>query len=86
MLGGTTTRTTEIIPRGPTCNNSIKKMIAKPTTINNDSVQLSDTVTAHHCSNNTKVSSTGVLETPFDVVTLIEDDSKPKCRDQPSDL
>ncbi len=84
LLGGTTTRVTEIIPRGPTCNSSIKKMIAKP--INNDSVQLSDTMPGHHISNSTKISSTGVLETPFDVVTLIEDDSKPKCRDQPSDL
>lgn len=86
LLGGTTTRVTEIIPRGPTCNSSIKKMTAKPTTTNDDSVQLSDTVAAHHISNSTKVSSTGVLETPFDVVTLIEDDSKRKCRDQPSDL
>lgn len=86
LLGGTTTRVTEIIPRGPTCNSSIKKMTSKPTTTNNDSVQLSDTVATHHISNSTKISSTGVLETPFDVVTLIEDDSKPKCRDQPSEL
>lgn len=86
LLGGTTTRVTEIIPRGPTCNSSIKKMPAKPL-VNNDSVQLSDTTpAAHHNSNNTKISSTGVLETPFDVVTLIDDDSKPKCRDQTSDL
>lgn len=86
LLGGTSTRVTEIIPRGPTCNSSIKKMTGKPTTINSDSLQLNDTVTQHHISNSTKVSSTGVLETPFDVVTVIEDDSKPKCRDPPSDL
>ncbi|KAG4068843.1 hypothetical protein HA402_004991 [Bradysia odoriphaga] len=86
LLDGTTTRVTEIIPRGPTCNSSIKKPIVKPLTVNNDSVQLSDTVNGHQTTSSTKISSTGVLETPFDIETLIEGSSEAKCRDQPSEL
>lgn len=85
LLPGQSTKITEIIPRGPTFNDSLRKGIKVKIQRKNDGFDLNNvqqqqqqhqtaaetTVCAVGISSSeTKVLSSGVLETPFDVITL----------------
>lgn len=78
LLPAQSTKVTEIIPRGPTFNDSIRKGVKVKIQKRSDGFDMNNvpqgsetTVRAVGISSSeTKVLSTGVLETPFDVIAL----------------